>query len=72
MLTISQEDRIKLIQLLEAEIPSTKPPLRDLLSLLLTLLHDQQRVLDMERERSSAKKVESLPIRTTDDNTPLQ
>ncbi len=60
MLIITPKDRVTLIQLLEAEIPFTKPPLRDFLSLMLALLHDQQRILDMAQERSSAKRVEPL------------
>ncbi len=47
MLILSQEDRSRLMRSLEAELPSVKPPLSNVFSLMLALLHDQQVILDM-------------------------
>ncbi len=58
MLILSQEDRARLIQMLEAQMPSVNPPLRHVFSLMLALLHDHQRIIDMVQEQ----------MRNTDDN----
>ncbi len=47
MLMLSQEDRTRLIQVLETQLPAINPPLRHIFTLMLALLHDHQLIIDM-------------------------